>query len=211
MTVITNYNLAGFDPIGLRSAASYNGSVNMYFIPSGDSTATFIGDMVSLVASANAASTGDLSLATPRVAQLAAGVTTNIIVGCVTAVNKHLGVAAADLNLNVNYRPASKGMYVYVADDPDTIFSIQADDSALNNIVQVGHNCDIATVGSGSTYTGRSAMLLSTTSGASGATLPFKVIGMVNTADNFIASGNLQIKMKVMINDSFRNFGTVGV
>lgn len=209
MTV--NVERKGFDPIGYRNASSWNGQCNMYFIASGNATATFVGDLLIAADSVTVAADADMAYACPLVVQAAAGASTDINVGVAVSFNQHLGVSQANMVLTRLHRPVSVGMYVLVADDPNTVFSLQSDDVAESATVDyIGANGDII-VAAGSTVTGRSGMELDISTVETTATLPIKVIGIVNSnANAFIAAQDTNVKFKVMLNASVRNAGTLG-
>lgn len=192
----------GLKPVRCIGGGSWESKVNMYLIPSGDATATFIGDLVKIGGSA------DTVTGVKTVAQAAAGASTDIHIGVVVGFDPTLGVADGSENLKRKHRPASTAMYALVVDAPDVIFEIQEDavGGALA-VTDVGLNADIV-VGSGDTVTGYSGMQLDTSTKATAATLPLKIIGFVNRADNEIASANA--KVEVMINAHFVKAGTVG-
>lgn len=172
----------GLKPVRHRNGAPYNGAANLYYVPSSDSTAIFIGDAVK--------SAGDADAATgvPTVAQVAAGDTIRgVVVGVIP-----------DTAQSTIYRAASTGRYLLVADDPDLEFEIQEDavGGALA-LASVGLNADLV-VGSGSTATGRSGMQLDT-SDVKTATAQLRILGFVQRVDNEFASANA--KVRVMINE----------
>lgn len=164
----------GFKPVKHLSGAPWNGKANVYYIPSTDNTATFVGDAVKLAGSADA--TGKY----PTIAQAAA---TNAICGVVIgfADNPYVGTNP-DYPMR-RYRPAATAMYAFVVDDPFVIFEVQ-EDSADNSITadMVGLATDIV-VGSGSTTTGRSAMELDSSDTATAAG-QCRIMRLVNRDDN---------------------------
>jgi len=165
---------AGFKPVKNLNGSPWNGKANVYYIPSTDGTATFIGDAVKSAGSANA--TGMY----PTVAQAAAGDT---IRGVIIGFGLDPYVMVNPDNLNMKYRAASTAMYCLVVDDPGVIFEIQ-EDSVTNTIDadMVGLSTDI-TVGSGVTATGKSAMELDSSDTATGAG-QCKILRAVNRPDN---------------------------
>jgi hypothetical protein len=187
----------GFNPVKMKNGAPWNGMANLYFIPSSDGTATFVGDAVKL---AGSASTDGY----PTVAQAAA---TNPVLGVVIGFK----VNPSDLNLSGSYRAASTDRYVLVVDDPDVVFEVQEDavGGALA-VTDIGLNAEIV-VGSGSTTTGKSGMQLDTSTKATTATLVLKTLGFVDRVDNEIGSANS--KVLVLINNHQRgsSTGTAGV
>lgn len=185
----------GFRPVEHLTGAPYNGQARMYYIPSSDGTAVAVGDLVKL---AGSASTDGY----PTVAQAAASDTK--IIGAVVEVK----FDPTDLNVPI-YRRASTARYVWVADSPDLIFEAQEDavGGALA-VTDVGLNVDIV-VGSLSTTTGASGMQIDTSTKATTSTLPLRIVGFVDRADNEIGSANA--KVKVMINShGFNSVGTTG-
>lgn len=165
----------GFRPLRYNGGAEWSGQMNLYQIPASDATATFKGDVVRV--------DGTASLdGFATVKQHAAGVATGFV-GVVT------GFAVNPLNLNIDgsYRLASTLRYVYVADDPNLLFEVQA--NGVMGQVDVGQNIDIV-VGAGSTTTGFSGMQIDTATKNTTATLPFKIVGFSSRPDNDIASTN---------------------
>ena len=146
---------AGLKPVRHRDGTPYAGQSNLYYIPAGNATATFIGDAVSHAGTAGAAAqqvNGVDIEGVPAVIQTAAG--DSNIVGVVVGFYPRPGA------LDVNHRPASTEMIVMVADDPNLVFEIQ-EDSVGGNVAaaSVGLNFDII-VGTGDSTSGQSAMEL---------------------------------------------------
>ena len=164
----------GFTPIKHLSGAPWNGKANVYYIPSTDNVATFIGDAVKSAGSAD--TTGKY----PTVTQAtAAAAIRGVIIGFGTTPY----LMANPDNLNMKYRPAATAMYCLVVDDPGVIFEIQ-EDSIGNTITadMVGLSTDIA-VGTGSTVTGKSAMELDSSDTATAAG-QCKILRAVDRPDN---------------------------
>lgn len=186
----------GARPVKHRNGSPYNGQVTQYFIPSTDSTAVFVGDFVK---SAGGASADGY----PTVAQAAAG---NAVLGVVVGFR----VSPTSLDTPV-YRAASTDRYVLVADSPDLIFEIQADDdSATLAAADVGLNANFI-VGSGSTSTGASGMELDTSTKATTATLPLKIVGVVDRPDNEMGSANQKVLVSINNHQYGSHTGTAGV
>lgn len=138
----------GFRPIRYRSGQPYTGACNMYYIPSTDSTAMFVGDAVTFATANMTTAEG-----APYIKQAAATgeVTIGVIVGF-----------KPDTNADTVYRAASTARYAYVADDVNNLlFEVQ--NSGYFSVTQTHHYADI-TVGTGSTITGLSAMELNSSS-----------------------------------------------
>lgn len=186
----------GFRPVKHKTGAPYNGQTSLYFIPSSDSTAVFVGDMVKL---AGSASTDGY----PTVAQAAAG---DAIIGCVT------GFVVDPTNLNTpQYRAASTNRYVRVADARDLIFECQADDvGSTIAAADVGLNAEL-TVAAGSTTTGASGMELDSSTKATTATLALKIVGVVNRPDNELGSANQKVLVTINKHQLGDHTGSAGV
>ena len=169
---------AGFKPVRHLNGNPWNGMANMYYIPAGDGTATFIGDAVKSEGSADA--TGKY----PTVIQAAA---TDAIRGVVIGFSDQPYIATDTTNLNRMYRPASTAMYVLVVDDPDVIFEIQ-EDNVGNDIDadMIGLSTDIA-VGSGNTSNGMSGMELDSSDTATAAG-QCKILRVSNREDNALGT-----------------------
>lgn len=164
----------GFKPIKHLNGMPWNGKVNVYYIPSTDNTAMFVGDAVKSAGAADA--TGKY----PTIAQAAA---TNAIRGVVVgfADNPYVGVHPDTPNRS--YRPASTAMYAFVVDDPQVIFEVQEDsDSNSITAAMVGLATDIV-VGTGSTSTGKSAMELDSSDTATAAG-QCRILRLVDREDN---------------------------
>jgi hypothetical protein len=102
------------------------------------------------------------------------------------------------------YWPASTSSadstpYAFVADNPATIFEIQANSSVTTADIQVT-NFDVS-VGSGSTLTGMSGMRLDV--GTDGATGQLRIVGIKDTPGNATAA-NPQVLVRIVENiDAF--------
>jgi len=165
-------NAAGLKPVQHRNGAPYNGSFRLYSTPTGNATATFIGDPVILLGTSQTINGKIYS----DVGQAATGsVITGVVVGVVPVTQDSL-----------RYRAASTQRLLMVADDPELLFEIQevtggtaltANDAGLNaNYV----------VGTGSTVTGLSGVELDNSTEATTNTLDLHIVGPVQRDDNAI-------------------------
>lgn len=193
----------GFRPVKYLNGAPWNGQANLYFIPSGDATATFIGDLVTLDSSGDPSGSGGNGYGVRSVVQ---GVAAGAVVGAI------VGFAIDPTNLNTpQYRAASTGRYVYVADDPNLLFEAQEDavGGALA-LADIGLNVDFV-VGSGSTTTGTSGMQIDTSTKATTATLPLKLVEFSRRQDNEVGSANAKVVVKINNHQNAAATGTAGV
>lgn len=164
----------GFKPVKHLIGAPWNGKANVYYVPSTDNTALFIGDAV------KSGGTADATGKYPTVTQAtAAAAIRGVIVGFGDNPNT---MTNPDYPMR-RYRPAATAMYVFVVDDPFVIFEIQEDSDANSiGIAMVGLSTDIV-VGSGSTTTGKSGMELDSSDTAT-ALGQCKILRLVNRDDN---------------------------
>lgn len=180
----------GLKPVRDLSGSPYNGSVNQYAVPAGDSTAIFIGDPVKLV--------GTSQIINGQVfADVAQAATGDVMVGAV------IGVLNITQDSTI-YRAASTQRILFVADDPNALFEIQQVSTgtplAANDI---GLNANFV-VAAGSTITGLSGVTLDNTTEATTNTLDLKIVGMPNRANNdvgtSVSAGAASSKFYVRIN-----------
>lgn len=193
----------GLKPIKYLNGSPYNGAYTRYFMPSGDATAAFIGDLVKLDATGDTAAAGGDALGVRSVIQAAAGdASAGVIVG--------FEVLPGSLDTPV-YRAASTGRYVYVADDPNILFEIQEDaDGGALAVADVGLNANVI-VAAGSTTTGSSGMELDTSSKNTTATLQLKIVEFVQRVDNEVGSANAKVLVKINNHQLGSHTGTAGV
>ena len=186
----------GLRPIRHRNGAPYTGAFNPYYVPSTYATALFIGDPVVKTGTANTAEVsapgaGKFNAGTlPEVNKATAG-DDNAITGVV------VGFAPDPNGLERAYNPASTERVVYVCDDPDVVFEIQADGAIAP--AQVGLNAVLIYTNSGSTTTGLSGAELDTTSDVPAADLSnqLTIQRVVNRDDNAASSANTVVEVKI--------------
>lgn len=193
----------GFRPVKTITGAAWNGQATRYFLPSGDSTNTFVGDLVKLDTTGDTAAAGGKAKGIRTVVQATA---TGAVVGAI------VGLEIDPTNLNTpQYRAGSTGRYVWVADDPNLLYEAQEDavGGALA-VADVGLNVDFI-VGTGSTTTGASAMQIDTSTKATTATLPLKIVEFAQREDNEVGSANAKVLVKINNHQLASHTGTAGV
>lgn len=164
----------GLRPVRYASGGPYNGSANVYSTVSGDGTAIFVGDPVTL--SGTGSTIGGILYA--DVDQAATG---DIIAGVVIGV-------LAETRDSLIYRAASTVRRVLVVDDPDVLFEIQETSGGTAFTANdVGLNANFA-VGTGSTTTGQSAVEINNVGEATTATLDLQIVGLSTREDNAIGA-----------------------
>ncbi len=141
----------GLRPVMHKGGAPYNGAANFYYVGSSDSTALFIGDPVIITGRASDEEiSGNPPGSVPGVVKAAAGVGegfSGVIVG-VEAVNAE----------SVAHRAASTQRGLYVADDPDLLYEIQANGTVTG--AMIGSNAELIFTNAGSTSYNRSGVEL---------------------------------------------------
>lgn len=172
----------GLIPVRHKNGAPYNGAATLYYVPSTDGTALYIGDPVIVAGSADSRGVPSVTKAT------AAG--GNYITGAVVGVFSADTVANKPIKLFTDtvYRAASTNAYVLVADDPDIIFEIQEDsDTSTLAATNVSQNADWVD-GTGSTTTGYSGVQLDSNTANTTNTLQLRIIGLADREDNAIGT-----------------------
>lgn len=177
---MANANIArGLVPLREAGSGVHNGGLNMYYHPSSDATALYIGDPVVKNGSADGAGVPGC------VRAAAAGPITGVVAGFVPD-----GVTD-----RAGYGAASTAYYVLVDDDPDAIFEIQ--DNTGIAAADVGLNASM-TLAAGNAYSKRSGVTLDAATKATTATLPLKIVGLRPTPGNdFGAYNKLMVKINV--------------
>lgn len=146
--------LYGLRPLRYKSGAPYNGASNLYMVPAAYGTALYIGDPVIKIVAAAAPLDyyGMPANAMGQINRATAG-TGNYITGVV------VGFFAEQATSSV-YNAASTLRGVYVADDPDLIFSIRDDGSATPDYTWPHAHANLSTSTAGNAYTGLSGVSL---------------------------------------------------
>lgn len=203
--------IRGFIPVKHVNGSPYNGQANIYYVPSSDGTALFVGDPVKLAADANSQGIQQVTKATAGAAVL--GVVVGVINTKFDPVAGSMSGGSVSLDTPV-YRPASTGQYVLVCDAPDVVYEVEAvtgsNASYSFAVADVGLNADLATV-AGSTVTGTSAAALNMATAAATATLQWKILGVVQRPDNEITGANTKVLVKINNAQLSAGTGTAGL
>ena len=167
----------GFRPVMHRGGAPYNGAANLYMATSG--AAIFLGDPVLITGQSNSAEQDGNPPGSVPIVNVVGTTDTSAISGVV------VGVVPASADSTV-YRPATKAnRLLWVCDDPDVLFEVQADGTLTQD--DVGNAAVMVTTHSGSTVTGRSGSEISATLATQGV---YVLERLVPKADNDLASAN---------------------
>lgn len=197
---MANVNVArGLIPYRHWDGSVWNGSANIYFIPSSYATALFIGDPLDVISGSNDAN------GVPAVqAGTAGSPLVGVFVGIVSGGTASSYTTAVTRDLPI-YHPASTAQYILVADDPTLLFWIQDDASSQARAPNqwAGRNASLVS-GSGSTTTGYSGWQLQASSVATTNTLDLKIMRPLDQPDNTISSvanTNMNAKWLVKLNN----------
>ena len=169
----------GMKPVRMIGGGAYTGGQSRYRIAANYGTSIFQGDMVAQV-------TGG-------------GIEVHADGGTVPIVGVFNGVQYTDPTTKEqvysNYYPASTNasdLIAFVIDDPNVVYEVQAD--AAFPVADLFGNFDIVYSSSGSTVTGISGAELEVSTGATGTSLPIKVIDISEDPENSdVASANTNV------------------
>lgn len=194
----------GFRPVKSLSSP-WAGQIETFFVPASDASVIMVGDAVSLLGDARAAS----GVATATRLASATGVPLGIVVGISFEGQGDLTniPPVNDLNSPV-YRRANTDRYITVCVDPNVVYEVQlagAGPAAATVTAAVGLNGQF-TLTAGNTATGASGMQLDSAGQAATATLPLKIVGIPNRPDNI--PGDAFISYYVKLNASAYSQGT---
>lgn len=167
--------IRGLFPRRYRNGAPFVGPLRKYYVNAGDSTALYPGDPVVL------SGTGDAK-GVPAVTRATAA--TGPITGVVCGIANDETLPASNNMMQLGYRPASQAGYVLVCDDPTVLYEIEEDGvGGTLAVTSIGLNAALI-AGTGNTFTRRSGFLLDSSTAATTATLPLRIIELVQRADN---------------------------
>ena len=170
----------GFVPSRYLDGASWNGAMNMYVVLSTEANQINVGDVV------KSAANGDAN-GIPAVTKITNGTDTGrgVVVGCLAANPNNPSLVGISLDLTIQNIPATKtkDYYVLVVDDPRVLFEIQDDGLSALTATSCNKNASY-TVTNPTSPAQVSATTLLNSSVATTNTLPLKLMGLVQKADN---------------------------
>lgn len=189
----------GFSPIIYGTSGVNNQQVRTYYIPSTDSNAYYVGDVV------KTANGGDAQ-GIPAVTKCSSGNTPRGVIVGVLPVSSNPSIQGTNLDLTTINIPASKSRdyYVVVNDDPDQVFVIQGDSTTFAT-TDLNKNASY-TVTAPSLSTQLSATVLTGTTTSSSAVL--KIIGTEQLVNNTIGQ---YVRFMIQFNQHEMNRPTAGI
>lgn len=181
--------LAGFKPVKHINGSPFNGQLNRYIVPASEALVINVGDVVKL-------SDGNSDAPYPA-CERSTSTTTGPILGVV------VGFEVDTSNLNLpNIRQTLTRRVALVADDPTIIFAAPQD--AVGGVISVnsiGLNVAMVPGADGvATSPGASIMTIDSSTVATTSTLPWKIVGIVDSPDNDPTSTSRPAEVLVLCN-----------
>ena len=191
-------NPTGLRPVKHQGVSEYSGAINPYYVPASYAVALFIGDPVIKTGTGNAArivapGAGYFGIGTVAEVNRAVAGTTNRVTGVI------VGFAPDPDGLGRIHNPASTQRIVYVCDDPNAVFEIQAD--GVVGALSVGLNAVLTYATAGSATSGFSGAQLdsgTTTAPATTAAFQMQILRAVNREDNEGENTNAKFIVKLI-------------
>ena len=191
----------GLRPINLLGGQGFAGSTRLYAIPSGYAVNIQYGDPVIIV------NTGSTRGTIARMNSTTTATTVTSTGGGFGFVGVFLGCTYTDPVFGKIFRQTyvantvASDIQAYVADDPDTLFQIQADGSLTQTAL--GCNASLIQTVAGSSGYVASGLSLQASSVATTNTLPLRIVDYVTIGDAFT-------DVVVRINTHFHRTGNTG-
>lgn len=177
----------GLSPIGTVTGAAYNEQGNLYAIANDASNTYAIGDIVKTAA-------GTDVNGVPLVTKCASGdVPVGIIVGFRVS-DPGQSLVGSNLNLNITYLPKSSGTrYAMVVDDPNVVFEVQMDSTAIT-LANLHKNSNLTITADDTTALASSPFSSTVLTGSTvntTNTFIVRMMGLVQRDDNQITSSTV--------------------
>ena len=175
----------GMRPVQHTSGATWNGVTRDFLIPSTDGSAVFVGDMVM--------ATGGVGAAGVTVAgQDCEGIMKAIITTGTTAGAANFGPAVGfsvdPTNLSKKHRAASENRLAHVSCDPLTVYEMNEDGDTTPVTTTTGSLNAAIVLTAGSATTGISAQVFDSSTVATTAAFPLKLLGLSKKIGNAYAT-----------------------
>lgn len=177
----------GLSPIGCMGSSGTDFPANLYAIANDASNTYAIGDIVKTAAGCDVNGV-------PLVTKCASGdVPVGIIVGFRVS-DPGVSLVGSNLNLNITYLPKSSGTrYVMVADDPDVIFEVQMDSTAIT-LANLHKNANLTITADDTTALASSPVSSTVITGSTvntTNTFIVRMLGLIQRDDNQITSSTV--------------------
>lgn len=182
----------GLRPVKHLNGSPYMGNLETFAVLASDGTALFVGDVVKSAGTADADGVQAITRSTAN---------TDAVLGVI------VGFVPDYSNLAIpsQFRSASTARKALVCVDPTVVYEVQADAAAA--VADIGLNTGLDFT-AGSAVTGLSAMQADMATKATTATLPLKIVGVVQRPDSDMAD-SANWKLHVTLNTA--NFAGASV
>lgn len=209
----------GLSPSHYLNGASWNGAANRYYVPSTDTFAYYIGDVVKSAANGNTLNGAPAVELVTQAGSRGAAWTTGgpaargVVVGFGAAVATPAGSIATAVdpnNLNIVYVPATKAYayYLWVVDDPYVIFEAQTDTIANTSF---NKNAPFYVAAAPTAPVAQSISYVQGSSPQTAAGYPIKIVGGPNRPDNDLTSPGTNGRIYCLINNHELRAGTAAI
>ena len=177
----------GFSPVGTVSGAAYNEQGRMYAIATDASNTYAIGDVVKVAGGSDA---NGIPYVTKLTNGAAGGdVPLGIVVGFRTA-DPGVSLVGSTLALEKTWLPLSSGTrYVFVVDDPNVVFTVQMDSTAIAT-TDLHKNAPITVTADQTSSLSTSAPYSNAvlTTPSTGSTNPVQLLGLYQLPNNAVGA-----------------------
>ena len=172
----------GLSAVRCLNGAAWTGSPNLYYIAATDTNEMSPGDVVKSAAGAAAADANGVPGITKA---LGTDVLRGVVIGFLAATPNNPSLVGVNLDLTIQNIPAvkSKAYYALVIDDTQVIYELQDDGLSALTASAVGLNASM-TVTNPTSPQQNSATTLTTSSVATTASLPLKILGLSQKPNN---------------------------
>lgn len=195
----------GFVPKKTRVGGDWKGLVRTYYIPSGNATATFVGDVVVFNGASGAAGLVVNGYDMEGVAEVVVATSGTVTTGIAGVV---VGFYPDQNNLMLKHRAASTVRAVMVCPVENVVFEIQ-EDALVTPVAAASVNLNTSfTLTAGNATTGVSAFALDSDQVNTSAALPLRILGLskrVGNALNTLGAGQDPATFDVMFTGSHQS------
>lgn len=170
----------GLRPIKTINGANWSEAANLYYVPQADVNAYYVGDVVKSAAGADANGV-------PQVVKaLGTDVLRGVVVGVLPENPYSTSLQGGTLDLANTFAPATKtrDYYLMIVDDPETVFQVQGDATATNQVAANSNKNFSLTVAAPTAPGQWSATVLNSATIATTSTLNMKLMGLVQKVGN---------------------------
>jgi hypothetical protein len=170
----------GFVPSRYADGGAWNGATNLYVVLAAEANQINVGDAVKSAANSDANGVS-------AVTKITNGTDTarGVVVGVLAANPNAPSLVGTNLDLTIQNIPATKAKdyYVMVVDDPSVLYEVQDDGTSALAATVANKNASY-TVTNPTSPQQNSATVLTNSSVATTSTLPLRLMGLVQRADN---------------------------